>query len=205
MGEPWVSSLRYGRTSSRRRRSRRPRTLASTRSEPAWRIIPPIRSGSTERVASTVRPEDCSISRRSRAPRRRRARRRSSARPSGGPARGRRSPRTPRRSAASGRRGPSRRRGGRSCGRSGRRPPSPRRGRSPSRPGRAAGWRGTPRAPGIASSASASSASWSRATSTRSWLARGLEQGARVHAVRDRHQLFEPSRAEKSRPCTPPR
>ena len=41
--------------------SRRPRTLASTRSEPAWRIIPPIRSGSTERVASTVRPEACSI------------------------------------------------------------------------------------------------------------------------------------------------
>ena len=39
----------------------RPRTLASTRSEPAWRIIPPIRSGSTERLASTVRPEDCSI------------------------------------------------------------------------------------------------------------------------------------------------
>src|SRR6187551_274022 len=33
-------------------------------------------------------------------------------------------------------------------------------------------------------------------------VARGLEQRARVHAVRDRHQLFEPSRAEKSRPCT---
>src|SRR6478752_7157294 len=44
-----------------RRRSRRPRTLASTRSEPAWRTMPPIRSGSTVRVASTGRPDACSI------------------------------------------------------------------------------------------------------------------------------------------------
>ena len=42
-------------------RSRRPRTLASTRSEPAWRTMPPIRSGSTVRVASTLRPEARSI------------------------------------------------------------------------------------------------------------------------------------------------
>ena len=39
----------------------RPRTLASTRSEPTWRTIPPIRAGSTLRVASTERPEDFSI------------------------------------------------------------------------------------------------------------------------------------------------
>ena len=44
-----------------RSRSRRPRTLASTRSEPAWRTMPPIRSGSTVRVASTGRPDACSI------------------------------------------------------------------------------------------------------------------------------------------------
>src|SRR4029079_5625948 len=31
---------------------------------------------------------------------------------------------------------------------------------------------------------------------------RGVKQRARVDAVSDRHQLFEPSRAEKSRPCT---
>ena len=50
--------------SSWRRRSRRPRTLASTRIEPACRTRPPMRSGSTERVASTLRPEACSIWRR---------------------------------------------------------------------------------------------------------------------------------------------
>src|SRR6185295_6004949 len=33
-------------------------------------------------------------------------------------------------------------------------------------------------------------------------LPRRLEEGAGIHAVRDRHQLFEPSRAEKSRPWT---
>src|SRR6266566_9231006 len=48
-------------TSSRRKRSRRPRTLASTRSEPASRTTPPIRSGSTVRVASTLRPEASAI------------------------------------------------------------------------------------------------------------------------------------------------
>ena len=36
-------------------------TLASTRSEPAWSTMPPISAGSTLRVASTVRPDDCSI------------------------------------------------------------------------------------------------------------------------------------------------
>ena len=35
--------------------------LASTRREPTWRTMPPIRSGSTVRVASTLRPERCSI------------------------------------------------------------------------------------------------------------------------------------------------
>ena len=47
--------------SSLRSRSSRLRTLASRRSEPAWRMIPPIRSGSTLRVASTGRPDACSI------------------------------------------------------------------------------------------------------------------------------------------------
>src|SRR5439155_2336210 len=47
--------------SSRRRRSRRPRTLASTRIEPACSTTPPIRSGSTLRVASTGRPDAFSI------------------------------------------------------------------------------------------------------------------------------------------------
>src|SRR5581483_4633935 len=54
-------SSRYLVTSSRRSRSSRPRTLASTRSEPAWRIMPPINEGSTVRVASTVRPDARSI------------------------------------------------------------------------------------------------------------------------------------------------
>src|SRR5262249_50095417 len=56
----WLSAP-YLVASSRRRRSSRPRTLASTRSEPACRIMPPIRSGSTMRLASTVRPEAFSI------------------------------------------------------------------------------------------------------------------------------------------------
>src|SRR6266540_3200998 len=47
--------------SSRRSRSSRPRTLASTRIEPAWRTMPPISAGSAVRVASTGRPEACSI------------------------------------------------------------------------------------------------------------------------------------------------
>src|SRR2546430_28240 len=47
--------------SSWRSRSRRPRTLASRRNEPAWRTRPPIRSGSTRCVASTWRPEAFSI------------------------------------------------------------------------------------------------------------------------------------------------
>ena len=38
-----------------------PCTLASSRCEPTWRTMPPISLGSTARVASTVRPEDCSI------------------------------------------------------------------------------------------------------------------------------------------------
>src|SRR5436190_8977911 len=46
---------------SRRSRLRRPRTLASRRSDPAWRTMPPIRSGSTLCVASTLRPEAFSI------------------------------------------------------------------------------------------------------------------------------------------------
>ena len=44
-------------TSVLRKRSSRPRTLASSRCEPTWRTIPPIRPGSTCRVASTLRPE----------------------------------------------------------------------------------------------------------------------------------------------------
>ena len=59
--------------------------------------MPPIRSGSTERVASTVRPEPSRSARRSRAPRRRRARRRWSARRRAAPPRARRAARTPRR------------------------------------------------------------------------------------------------------------
>src|SRR5919204_432457 len=46
---------------SRRNRFSRPRTLASSRIDPAWRTRPPIRSGSTLRVASTLRPEAFSI------------------------------------------------------------------------------------------------------------------------------------------------
>src|SRR5207248_1865588 len=40
-----------------RRRSSRPRTLASSLIDPAWRTIPPIKSGSTLRVACTLRPD----------------------------------------------------------------------------------------------------------------------------------------------------
>src|SRR5262249_36236288 len=47
--------------SSWRRRSSRPRTLASSLSEPAWRTRPPISSASTERVPWTLRPEASSI------------------------------------------------------------------------------------------------------------------------------------------------
>ncbi len=44
-----------------RSRSSRPRTLASSLIDPAWRTMPPIRSGSTVRVACTSRPDAFSI------------------------------------------------------------------------------------------------------------------------------------------------
>ena len=45
--------------SSWRSRSSRPRTLASSRIDPACRTSPPIRASSTERVAWTLRPDAC--------------------------------------------------------------------------------------------------------------------------------------------------
>ena len=177
-------------TSSRRRRSRRPRTLASTRSEPAWRIIPPIRSGSTERVASTVRPEACSILRDDRARlvvgelvRGRQLDREAALLAVddrlellGDPARARR-------------RGPSPRRGARSSGRGvGARGDLLEHAR-PWRRGSSCGLREERRELGDRRRAPPRARRARRATtSTRSCVPRRLEERARVHALRDRHR-----------------
>ena len=106
-------------TSSWRSRSRRPRTLASTRSEPAWRIMPPISSGSTaarrlDGAAGGLL--DLRDDRRRLVVGELVGGGQLDARP--GPAPRRRSPRTPRRSRGADPPGPSRRRGGGSCARS---------------------------------------------------------------------------------------
>ncbi len=62
----WGRAAHRPAPSSWRRRSNWPRTLASRRSEPACRTMPPIRSGSTLRVACTLRPDLRSMSARMR-------------------------------------------------------------------------------------------------------------------------------------------
>ena len=166
-------------------RAGRARSRRGASSRPGGRC-PPIRSGSTLRVACTLRPDACSI------------------RPTmplellvGELVRGRqldvehvllarrRAPRTRRRSRGSRRRGPSRRAGGRSCGRARRRRRAPRSSTSAfTRDVGLAGSRAAPRARARRRARATRSASSSRTASSRPFSCGRLEERAGIDAVR---------------------